>query len=185
MKGYELLYAIGNIDADYVNSAASKMSFEERNKYFFKPNKKFIALAVTTILILLCSFIVYQAGLFDPWLQTPSVSPVETVRSAIENQIEKEYTLNVQIREITIDEAATDRAIKMYQGSDLAKENGWSDDYLKDNLIVVRAEYYVEYDHEKTFLPDGEIEQYFILLKNEETQKWEIFDNTTNNDPFE
>ena len=164
---------------------------------------------ILSILISLCGFKAYQDGLldswlqkesvsptetvqsaaenedgvFDSWLQKESVSPEETVRSAIENEIEKEYTLYVKVGEITVSEQATERFIKMYQGSDLAKSNGWSDDYLKNNLIVVRAQYYIEYDHEKIFFDDGEMDQYFILLKNETTQLWHIFDNTTSGEP--
>lgn len=66
----------------------------------------------------------------------------------------------------------------------MAKGNGWSDEYIENNMVVVRAEYYVEYDHEKTFRPDGNIKQFFILLRNEEMQEWEIWDSTTNEDPF-
>ncbi len=71
-----------------------------------------------------------------------------------------------------------------YIGSELAKENGWSDSYLEDNLIAVRAEYYVAYDHQKTFLKDGDTEQYFFLLRDEKTQKWIIWNNTTSGDPY-
>lgn len=124
----------------------------------------------------------YQADLSDPWIQEVSFSPVETVLSAIQNQIEKDYTWDVQIGEVLVDENATERAKQMYIGSDLAKANGWSDAYLENNMIVVFAKYTVAYDHEKTFLPDGEIEEFFILLRDENTQKWKIWD--TNGDPF-
>ena len=134
--------------------------------------------------VLLSGFAAYQAGVFDPWLQEPSTSPVETVRSAIENQVEKEYTVAVRIDEIAEDPEATIRAKNMYKGSDLAKESGWSDAYLEKHLIVVRAAYYVEYDHTKTFQEDGEIEHFFILLMDNETQEWIIWDNTTSGDPF-
>ena len=128
--------------------------------------------------------ITFGAGLNDQWFQEKSVSPVEAVQSAIEGQLEKEYTISLQIEEIKEDSDATERAKKLYRGSDLAKRNGWSDEYIENNMVVVRAKYYVEYDHEKTFRSDGNIKQFFILLRNEETQEWEIWDSTTNEDPF-
>jgi hypothetical protein len=146
--------------------------------------KRLARIAIILMAVLLSGFAAYQAGVFDPWLQEPSTSPVETVRSAIENQVEKEYTIAVRIDEITEDPEATIRTKNMYKGSDLAKENGWSEAYLEKNLIVVRAAYYVEYDHTKTFQEDGKIEQFFILLRDNETQDWKIWDNTTSGDPF-
>ncbi len=146
--------------------------------------KRLARITIILMAVLLSGFAAYQVGVFDPWLQEPSTSPVETVRSAIENQVEKEYTVAVRIDEVAEDPEATIRAKNLYKGSDLAKENGWSDAYLEKNLIVVRAAYYVEYEHTKTFQKDGEIEQFFILLRDNETQEWEIWDSTTSGDPF-
>ena len=134
--------------------------------------------------LLFCGFAAYHAGLFDLWFQEPSVLPVEVVRGALEKQINKEYAKAVRIVDISVDEVATERAKKNYAGSELAEKNGWTDSYLKNNMIVVRAVYYAEYDHEKTFLTDGEITQYFILLKRKSTGKWRIWSNTTANAPF-
>lgn len=89
-----------------------------------------------------------------------SASPIETVQSAIEGQIKKEYTLTVQIDEISVDETETKRMIENYTGSELAQSRGWTDDYLAEHFLAVRAKYYVEYDHTKTFLDDGNIDQF-------------------------
>lgn len=141
-------------------------------------------MAAVLVVLLLCGFAGYRTGIFDPWFQKPSVSPIDTVQTAIENQIKKGYTINVRIEEIAVDQEAIDRAKYMYKGSELARENGWTDLYLEENLTVIRAAYYVEYDHTKTFQEDGEIEQFFILLRDEKTRKWKIWDNTTSGDPF-
>ena len=61
--------------------------------------------------------------------------------------------------------------------SDLAEENGWTDEYLDECFVAVRAEYDAEYDGSKTFLTSGSIRQNFYLTKDEETGLWEIFDN--------
>ena len=55
-----------------------------------------------------------------------------------------------------------------------------------EHFVVVSAKYYVEYDHTKTFLDDGYTEQYFYLVQDPKTEKWEIIDNTspsTSNEP--
>lgn len=139
--------------------------------------------AALAALLALCGFAAYEWGLFDPWLQKASADPVETVQSAIEGQLKKEYTLEVRIREISVDEAETQRMIGNYAGSELAQSRGWTDEYLAEHFLAVRAKYYVEYDHTKTFLEDGDIDQFFYLIEDMETGLWTIIDNSTNGQP--
>lgn len=139
--------------------------------------------AALAALLALCGFAAYELGLFDPWLQKASADPVETVQSAIEGQLKKEYTLEVRIREISVDEAETQRMIGNYAGSELAQSRGWTDEYLAEHFLAVRAKYYVEYDHTRTFLEDGDIDQFFYLIEDMETGLWTIIDNSTNGQP--
>ena len=141
-----------------------------------------LAAALATLLAL-CGFAAYELGLFDPWLQKASADPVETVQSAIEGQLKKEYTLEVRIREISVDKAETKRMIGNYTGSELAQSRGWTDEYLAEHFLAVRAKYYVEYDHTRTFLEDGDIDQFFYLIEDMETGLWTIIDNSTNGQP--
>lgn len=87
----------------------------------------------------------------------------------------------MRIDEIAVDESETERIISMYAGSDLAKERGWTDEFLAEHFLVVRAKYYVEYDHTKTFMDDGTIRQYFYLVQDVKTGEWKIIDNTSPN----
>ncbi len=139
--------------------------------------------AALAALLALCGFAAYEWGLFDPWLQKASADPVETVQSAIEGQLKKEYTLEVRIREISVDEAETKRMIGNYTGSELAQSRGWTDEYLAEHFLAVRAKYYVEYDHTRTFLEDGGIDQFFYLIEDMETGLWTIIDNSTDGQP--
>lgn len=139
--------------------------------------------AALAALLALCGFAAYEWGLFDPWLQKASADPMETVQSAIEGQLEKEYTLEVRVDEISVDEAETQRMIGNYAGSELAQSRGWTDAYLAEHFLAVRAKYYVEYDHTKTFLEDGDIDQFFYLIEDVETGLWTIIDNSTNGQP--
>ena len=143
----------------------------------------FILVAAIVASMALCGFAAYEYGLFDPWLQKPSAYPIETVQSAIEGQIKKEYTLTVRIDEISVDETETKRMIENYTGSELAQSRGWTDDYLAEHFLAVRAKYYVEYDHTKTFLDDGNIDQFFYLIEDTENGVWTIIDNSTNGEP--
>ncbi len=145
--------------------------------------RAFVLAAALIALLALCGFAAYEFGLFDPWLQKASADPLETVQSAIEGQLEKEYTLEVRVREISVDEAETKRMIGNYTGSELAQSRGWTDAYLAEHFLAIRAKYYVEYDHTKTFMEDGDIDQFFYLIEDTETGFWTIIDNSTNGQP--
>jgi len=114
------------------------------------------------------------------WNQEPSIDPVETVRSAIENQINEDYTISVEVENVEIDESETLRIIKNYTGSELAKARGWTDEYLAEHFIAIKASYYAEYDGTKIFISSGYIVQFFYLAQDIKSGKWTIVDNTTN-----
>jgi hypothetical protein len=114
----------------------------------------------------------------DIWIQKPSKDPIESVRSAIENQINKEYANSISIVSIEIDEDETARVIENYIGGELARRRGWSDEYLAEHFIVVKTVYYAEYDHTKTYRDDGYNVQYFYLTQDVKTGKWTIVDNS-------
>lgn len=170
--------ALGQIDSKYV----AKAIFYDAGRSAKKAHcvKKIIILAAAIAVVLaLCGFACFESGLFDVWFQTPSSDPVKTVQSAIEGQLDKEYTISIRIEEITIDEAQTEVIRRQYMGSELAASRGWSDEYIENHLIAVVARYYAEYDHTKTFINDGYTEQYFYLAENIESASWQIIDNTS------
>ncbi|MGM9606904.1 MAG: hypothetical protein ACI3XJ_05310 [Oscillospiraceae bacterium] len=175
MTARQLADRIGNLDDDLIQQASDSL----KRKRSSRKLRRILPLAAAVIAVLaLCGFALVQLGLYDRWLQEPSSDPIQVVRSAIENQAEKDYTLTVRVDEITIDEAETERIIKRYTGSDLAASRGWSDEYLQEHFVVVQAKYYVEYDHTKTFLDDGNTVQFFYLVQDVESGEWTITDNT-------
>ena len=139
----------------------------------------FIAAAIA-IALLMCAFTVYVFVGGDMWLQKPSNDPIETVRSAIENQIDKDYAIRIEIGSIEIDEAETKRVLKRFISGELAERRGWSDDYLAEHFVVVKAVYYAEYDHTKTTRSDGNVLMYFYLTQDIDSGKWTIVDNSGN-----
>lgn len=172
--------AMNEIDDKYIEEA---MSYDKRGalKKIRSTRGTIILIAAIIAILALCGFAAYQLGWFDPWLQKPSSDPIQTVQSAIENQINKEYTIRVRVDEIKVDEDETERVAAMYSGSGLAEARGWTNEYLAEHFVVVWAKYYVEYDHEKTFMDDGYTEQYFYLTQDTETGEWTISDNTSPN----
>lgn len=172
--------AMSEIDDNYVKEAIAydKSHLSKKNR---SSKRTIILVAAIIALFALCGFAAYELGLFDPWLQEPSSNPIETVQSAIENQIDKEYTISVRVDEIKIDEDETARVAAMYCGSELAQARGWTDEYLAEHFVVVWAKYYVEYDHTKIFMDDGYTEQYFYLTQDTQTGEWTISDNTSPN----
>lgn len=170
--------AMSEIGDKYVEEAISydKSGASKKNR---NPKRTIVLVAAIIALLALCGFAAYELGLFDPWLQKPSADPVQTIQSAIEGQADKEYTISLRIDEIRVDEDETARVKAMYSGSDLAEARGWTDEYLAEHFVVVWAKYYVEYDHTKTFMDDGYIEQYFYLTQDTETGEWTISDNTS------
>jgi hypothetical protein len=115
----------------------------------------------------------------DLWIQELTKDPLEVVRSAINNQSLKGYTISVDVGFVEIDNDETQRIIEMYCGSELAETRGWSADYLQEHFVVVKANYFVEYDHTKTFMDDGSLEQYFYLTRDIVTELWSIIDTTS------
>lgn len=171
-----IMEAKGCVSADMTDAGST----EKRGRGL---KRAAVLAAALAALLALCGFAAYEWGLFDPWLQKASADPVETVQSAIEGQLKKEYTLEVRIREISVDEAETQRMIGNYVGSELAQSRGWTDEYLAEHFLAVRAKYYVEYDHTRTFLEDGDIDQFFYLIEDTETGLWTIIDNSTDGQP--
>lgn len=178
MNSKKFTEAMSEIDNKYVGEALSY----NRTRLLKKSHKRIAVLVAAVIAVLsLCGFTAYELGLFDPWLQKPSVEPIETVQSAIEGQADKEYTIALRVENIKVDEDETVRVKTMYSGSELAEARGWTDEYLEEHFVVVWAKYYTEYDHTKTFLDDGYTEQYFYLTQDTKSGEWTIIDNTSPN----
>lgn len=169
MKAYHILDSLGLIDDKFILDAKAK-----RKTANWKRTVLLVALIAAAIA--LSGFIFYGTAFSDRWLQKPSNDPFEVVRSAIENQIEKEYTISVSVEELVINDAETKRLLE------LCKIYPEGTQYYEGRFVIVTATYYVEYDHTKTFMPDGHRCQDFYLTQNFITGKWKIVDNTSGYD---
>lgn len=183
MNANHILDALETIDDEYIVQAKKGRAVDMTSEIVTRKKAgrlrpRLALVAMIAAVLALCAFAAYELGLFDRWLQKPSTNPTETVQSAVENQIDKEYTLSVRVDEIRIDEDETRRIRESYSGSELAKVRGWTDEYLAEHFVVVWVKYHVKYDHSKTFMNDGDTEQYFYLTQDERTGEWTIIDNT-------
>ena len=72
-------------------------------------------------------------------------------------------------------DAETLRIKRYYTGSDLALKAGWSNEYIKDHMIVVLAVYTVQYDNTKVPYEGGTTLTYFHLIREHASSPWLIW----------
>lgn len=180
MKNEKLLYSIGNIADTYIAEAQPTEARPQHSKVVTLFRKPAVMAAAIAVFLLLCAFTVYVVTGGDLWIQNPSNDPTEAVRSAIENQVGKDYTISIEVESVEIDEAETVRVVERFISGVIADWRGWSDEYLAEHFIVVKAVYYAEYDHTQTTRSDGNVVQYFYLTRDVDSGKWTIVDNSGN-----
>jgi len=180
VKNEMLIYSIGNIADKYIVEARPAGARPQKSKIAILFRKPAVIAAVIAAFLLLCAFTVYVVTGGDLWIQKPASDPTETVRSAIENQVGKDYTISIEVKSVEVDEAETARVVERFIKGVIARWRGWSDEYLAEHFIVVKAVYYAEYDHAKTTRSDGNVVQYFYLTRDVQSGKWTIVDNSGN-----
>lgn len=104
------------------------------------------------------------------------------VTEYLEVEKDKDYVLSLSIAEVKVSDEETARIKDMYSGSELAKKNGWTDEYIAQNMIVVYARYTVDYDNKKVPYNEGKLEQYFYLTRASLNAEWTIWDSTSPSD---
>lgn len=176
MNAKKFSEAMGEINERYIEKA---MAYQAKSAFHTK--RWFLPLAAAIMAALLMGTAVAAVVLYgDLWLQRPSNDPVESVRSALENQAGKDYTIRIDIKSVEIDQAETERVVERVIKGPIAERRGWSDEYLADHFIVVKAVYDAEYDHAQTTRSDGEVIMYFYLTQDVDSGKWAIVDNSGN-----
>lgn len=170
--------AMGEIDDRYIEKA---ISYQAKKSSAFHTKRRLLPLVAAIITMLLVGTAVAAVVIYgDLWLQKPSNDPVESVRSALKNQAGKDYTIKIDVRSVEIDEAETERVVERFIKGVIADRRGWSDEYLAEHFLVVKAVYYAEYDHAQTTRSDGEVTMYFYLTQDVDSGVWTIVDNSGN-----
>lgn len=170
--------AMGKIDDSYIEKA---ISYHGKKASASPARRGLLPLAAAIMAVLLMGTAMAAAVLYgDLWIQKPSSDPVESVRAALENQAGKDYAIKIEVRSVEIDEAETERVVERFIKGTLAARRGWSDEYLAEHFLVVKAVYYAEYDHTQTTRSDGEVTMYFYLAQDADSGEWTIVDNSGN-----
>lgn len=170
--------AMGEIDDRYIEKA---IAYQAKKSSASHPKRWLLPLVAAIMTVLLIGTAVAAVVIYgDLWRQKPSNDPIESVRSALENQVGKDYTIKIEVNSIEVDEAETERVVERFIKGIIAERRGWSDEYLAEHFLVVKAVYYAEYDHAQTTRSDGEVTMYFYLTQDVDSGKWTIVDNSGN-----
>ena len=84
----------------------------------------------------------------------------------------EDYCIRMDVLLSDVDEAESVRLRMMYDGF----EDGWTKEYLAENFVAVRVTYDCELDHQKTFLDDGIVTKYTLLVRDNASAPWKIWD---------
>lgn len=170
--------AMGEIDDMYIEKA---ISYKANKTSISHTKRRLLPLAAAIMAVLLIGTAVAAVFIYgDLWIQKPSNDPVGSVRSALENQAGKDYAIKIDVKSVGIDKAETERAVEGFIKGVIAERNGWSDEYLAEHFLAVKAVYYAEYDHAQTTRSDGEVTMYFYLTRDAGSGEWTIVDNSGN-----
>lgn len=180
MRGTEFLDKMELIDSVYVEEAATFENTENVLRFAHRKRRWFVVLIAAVLALFLMGAGVAVRFLGDLWIEVPANDPTDSVRSAIENQIEKDYAVHIEVERIEVDPEETQRVVENMISGVIADRRGWSNEYLKEHFVVVKATYYAEYDPSLTTRNDGNVVQYFYLTRNPNSGKWSIVDNSGN-----
>lgn len=177
MNTMQLSEALGEIDPAYLEQA---LSYQRPKTVFHTKRRVFLLVAALAALLLAGTVTASVLLRGDIWLQRATGDPVEVVRTALENQMEKDYAIRVEVKSVEVDKVETERVVERFIKGVIATRRGWSDEYLAEHFLVVKAVYDAEYDPAKTTRSNGEITMYFYLTQDVNSGVWAIVDNSGN-----
>ncbi|MBR6119448.1 MAG: hypothetical protein IKQ04_03915 [Oscillospiraceae bacterium] len=187
MNANDMIDALNDVNDAYIWNAAHAGRMGKSVPAKKKPRILYRALLAAAIVIALASTVFGIGELIgiwnDRWLQTPASDPIQVVREAISRQNEKDYAVSVNVEQILIDDAETQRIYAWQPNSILAIRDGYGprpealEGKQLADVMAIYARYSVVYDHEKSFYRDGTLNQYFYLVRSADGN-WEIFDSS-------
>ena len=187
MNANDMIDALNDVNDAYIWNAGHAGRMGKSVPAKKKPRILYRALLAAAIVIALASTVFGIGELIgiwnDRWLQTPASDPIQVVREAISRQNEKDYAVSVNVEQILIDDAETQRIYAWQPNSILAIRDGYGprpealEGKQLADVMAIYARYSVVYDHEKSFYRDGTLNQYFYLVRSADGN-WEIFDSS-------
>lgn len=130
--------------------------------------------ASVLLAVLLCTAL--AGGLIACTTDAGNDSADSVIKEYLEAEKDKDYVISLSIEKVEISDEETVRIKERYSGSELANTNGWTDEYIAENMIAVYAKYTVDYDNTKVPYDEGELEHYFYLVRDDEDSPWLIWD---------
>ena len=106
-------------------------------------------------------------------------APVKVVGDFIRSWTNRNDVTKIELNCLIVDMEKTAQVAENYFGSELAQSRGWTYETFTQGFLVVRSKYYVEYDHTKTSLQDGDLVQDFWVVLDPDSQEWTIVDSAT------
>ncbi len=146
-----------------------------KNRFFNMINTEKNHRGVSVLFVVfLCT--VLAVGLIACVAVAGNLSADSVVNKYLEAEKDKDYVISLSIDKVEISNEETARIKEMYSGSELANTNGWTDEFIAENMIAVYAKYTVDYDNTKVPYNEGELEHYFYLIRDDENSPWLIWD---------
>ncbi|MGI6662393.1 MAG: DUF4829 domain-containing protein [Bacillota bacterium] len=84
--------------------------------------------------------------------------------------------ISLTVHEVRVSLVQTCVMRDLYSGSDLANSLGWSDEFVAENMVVVLAKYTVDYDHTKVPFTEGNISQYWYVVRDDQDSPWLVWE---------
>ncbi|HOG46127.1 MAG TPA: M56 family metallopeptidase [Anaerolineae bacterium] len=111
---------------------------------------------------------------FDAWVSTR----IEEQQRAFTREANGTFgIISLMVHKVEVSERVTQVMKAQYSGSDLAQRRGWTDEYIAENMIVVYADYTVDYDNAVAPYDEGTLTQVFILVRDDPSSPWLIWDS--------
>ncbi len=131
--------------------------------------------ACVFLAVLLCTAL--AGGLIACTADAGNSSADNVIKEYLEAEKNKDYVISLSIEKIERSDEETARIKERYSGSELADTKGWTDEYIAENMVAVYAKYTVDYDNTEVPYNEGELEQYFYLIRDDEDSPWLIWDS--------
>ncbi len=111
---------------------------------------------------------------YDAWISTR----IEEQQRAFTKEANGEFgVISLTVHTVEASDRVTQALKERYSGSDLAQGRGWSDEYIAENMIVVYADYTVDYDNTKVPYSEGTLTEVFTLVRDDPGSPWLIWDS--------
>ncbi|MCD8007164.1 MAG: hypothetical protein LUF29_09455 [Oscillospiraceae bacterium] len=164
MKPIDVLYALNDVDDEYVLHAMSPSRRRVINI------RRVLIAAIIVILAVVCATSIYSSKSFRHGIKTATDDPVDSALNYLESLADEDYVSTIEVYGGMIYDQRTAEVLEYWDN--VASERDWNE----DNFVVVYTEYYVEYIHDMVPYDDGYTARTFWMEYDEVTNAWYYYD---------